>query len=126
MIYTAACSSSFEIANWMRRTYFDSPDSPIPAYKLNQFGAALGGPVVLPGYNGKNRTFFFADYQGTRIRTGQTFLATVAPSAWKTGDFSGFNTILDPNTTVVNGSDVNRQPFPAIASLERFDPVSQS
>ena len=79
----------------------------------------------LPGYDGKNRTFFFADYQGTRIRTGQTFLATVAPSAWKTGDFSGFNPILDPNTTVVNGSDVKRQPFPGNRiPLGRFDPVA--
>ena len=107
------------------KNYFDPPDSAIPPFKLNQFGAALGGPVVLPGYNGKNRTFFFADYQGTRIRTGQTFLATMAPSAWKTGDFSGFNTILDPNTTVVSGSDVKRQPFPGNRiPANRFDPVA--
>ncbi len=36
--------------------------------KRNQFGGTIGGPVVLPGYNGRNRTFFFAGYQGTRLR----------------------------------------------------------
>lgn len=39
------------------------------AYRQNQFGGSVGGPVVLPHvYNGKERTFFFADYEGTRIR----------------------------------------------------------
>jgi len=87
-----------------------------PPFRMNQFGAALGGPVWIPGYSGKNRTFFFADYQGTIIRTGQTFISTVAPTAWRRGDFSGFNTILDPNTL---------QPFPnnQIPS-SRFDPVA--
>ena len=69
------------------KNFFDPPDGPTPPFKQNQFGGAVGGPVVLPGYNGKNRTFFFADYQGTRIRTAHTFLATVAPVAWRTGDF---------------------------------------
>jgi hypothetical protein len=107
------------------KNYFDSPNNPIPPFKLNQFGAAIGGPIKVPGYDGKNRTFFFVDYQGTRIRTGQTFLATVAPPAWKTGDFSGFNTIFDPNTTTIVGDTVQRQVFPGnkIPS-SRFDPVA--
>ncbi|HJZ95641.1 MAG TPA: carboxypeptidase-like regulatory domain-containing protein, partial [Candidatus Solibacter sp.] len=63
-----------------------------PEYRLNQFGGAVGGPVR------KNSSFFFADYQGTRQRTGQTFLSTVAPVAWKSGDFNGFNPVLDPTT----------------------------
>ena len=73
-----------------------------PPFRMNQFGGAVGGPMMLPGYSGRNRTFLFADFQGTRIRTGQTFLSTLAPPAWKRGDFSGFNTILDSTT---------RQPF---------------
>src|SRR5215471_18189002 len=94
------------------KNYFDPADKPTPPYKQNQFGGAVGGPVDLPGYSGKNRTFFFADYQGTRIRTAHTFLATLAPLAWRTGNFSGFNTVLDPNTTVVDSSgQVTRQPF---------------
>ena len=69
------------------KNYFDPPDNPIPPFKLNQFGSAIGGPIKVPDYDGKNRTFFFVDYQGTRIRTGQTFLATVAPPAWKNRRF---------------------------------------
>src|SRR5215472_549431 len=41
------------------RNAFDSQRQP---YKQNQFGATLGGPVI------KNRTFFFVDYEGSRIR----------------------------------------------------------
>jgi len=105
------------------KNFFDPPTGPTPPFKQNQFGAAVGGPVELPGYNGKNKTFFFSDYQGTRIRTAHTFLATLAPTAWRTGDFSGFNTVLDPNTTVVGSNgQVTRQPFPNNQiPLARFD-----
>src|SRR6202011_4009571 len=64
------------------KNFFDNPTTAIPAFKQNQFGFSVGGPVLIPKvYNGRNRTFFFFDYQGTRIRTGQTFLATVPPDA---------------------------------------------
>ena len=72
------------------KNFFDSPTNPIPPFKQNQFGFSIGAPVWIPKvFNGKNRTFFFFDYQGTRIRTGQTFLATVPPDSWRTGNFSG-------------------------------------
>src|SRR5579862_6125161 len=62
------------------KNFFDPPTGPTPPFKQNQFGASAGGPVLLPAYNGKNRTFFFVGYQGTRIRTSDTFLTTVAPA----------------------------------------------
>jgi hypothetical protein len=81
-----------------------------PEYRLNQFGAAAGGPVR------KNQTFFFVDYQGTRQRTGQTFLSTVAPTAWRTGDYGGFNPVLDP---------VTKQAFPNNRiPASAFDPAA--
>ncbi len=98
------------------KNFFDPATGPTPPFKQNQFGAAVGGPVELPGYNGKNRTFFFADYQGTRIRTAHTFLATVAPVGWRTGNFSGFNTLIDPKTSL---PFVNNQ-----IPLARFDAAS--
>jgi len=64
------------------KNFFDSPTSPIPPFKQNQFGGTLGGPVL------KNKTFFFVDYQGTRIRESQTFVSTVPTAAERTGDFS--------------------------------------
>jgi hypothetical protein len=108
------------------KNFFDPPTGPTPPFKQNQFGASTGGPVLLPKYNGKNRTFFFVDYQGTRIRTSDTFLATISPVAWRTGNFSGFNTIYDPRTTVTQSDGtVIRQPFPGNQiPLDRFDPAS--
>ncbi|PYT27863.1 MAG: TonB-dependent receptor [Acidobacteria bacterium] len=92
------------------KNFFDSPTDPIPPFKLNQFGFSTGGPVLIPKvYSGKNRTFFFFDYQGTRQRTGHTFFATVPPLAWRNGDFSGFRPIFDPATTDV--AEQTRQPF---------------
>ena len=44
--------------------------------KRNQFGAHGGGPVSLPGYNGRNKTFFFMSWQGTRIRNVANSLST--------------------------------------------------
>jgi hypothetical protein len=39
----------------------------------NEFGGTVGGPIVIPHvYNGRNRTFFFAGYDGSRLRLGTT------------------------------------------------------
>jgi len=66
-------------------------------YRQNQFGGAIGGPVVIPHvYDGRNKTFFFADYQGTRLRQGQTHTNTV-PTAREVQ--SGFTDLLD----IING-----------------------
>ena len=96
------------------KNFFDDPNSPIPPFKQNQFGGTLGGPIL------KNNTFFFVDYQGTRIRESQTFVSTVPTGAERTGDFSDLlgtdaqgnitGQIYDPLTTdpVTN----ERTPFP--------------
>ncbi len=99
-----------------------------PPFQQNQFGGAVGGPVYIPKlYNGRNRTFFFADYQGTRIRKGLTRIFTVPTAALRVGDFSGLAPIFDPDTTRA-GADGRalRDAFPGnrIPS-SRFDPVMQ-
>jgi hypothetical protein len=69
--------------------------------KRNQFGATLGGPVLLPHlYNGKDRTFFFFSYQGTRSDQVPTTVNQVVPTAAeKAGNFSTLSTQLkDPFT----------------------------
>ena len=68
--------------------------------KRNQFGGTLGGPVVIPGlYHGKDKTFFFVGYQGTRIRN--TALggnnAYVPTAANLNGDFSALLSATNPN-----------------------------
>jgi outer membrane receptor protein involved in Fe transport len=64
------------------RNFFAPADQPAPKYQRNQFGFALGGPVV------KNRTFFFVDYEGTRVREGITRVTNVPTLAERSGDFS--------------------------------------
>ena len=84
------------------KNFFDSPTKPIPPFKLNQFGFNLGGPVVIPHLiNGKDKLFFFGDYEGKRVRQAQTYLSSVPTAAFKRGDFSALlpkTVILDPRT----------------------------
>jgi hypothetical protein len=87
------------------RNYFDAV-GPVPPYKQNQFGATFGGPVVIPHlYDGRSRTFFFADYEGYRVRQAQTQTAFVPPTDWRTGNFSS---LID--YTNVTGTDCNGVP----------------
>jgi len=81
---------------------------PTGAFTQNQFGATLGGPVVLPKlYNGRNRTFFFLNYEGFRLRQGQGVLLSVPTQAERNGDFSGTGTnIYNPfSTTAVTNAN---------------------
>lgn len=57
-------------------------------FSRHQFGAAAGGPVRLPKYDGRNRTFFFVNYEGLRQAGGATRVATVPLDQYWKGDFS--------------------------------------
>ncbi len=62
---------------------------PKAKFRQNQFGGTFGGPVVLPGYNGRNKTFFFADFQGTQVRQAAgSSLSDLPPEAFRAGNFS--------------------------------------
>ena len=87
------------------RQFFDQ-GAP-PAFRFNQFGATMGGPVLLPKlYNGRNRTFFFFSYEGDRTRQLTTGQGTDASSAMRGGDFS----VLLPKTVIKD--PYGGQPFP--------------
>jgi len=89
-----------------------------PAFRQNQFGAALGGPIV------KNRTFFFGSYEGTRIRLGRSFLGSVPTAEIRAGNFAAVRNIFDPATTTGTGANLQRQPFPnRQIPASRFDPL---
>lgn len=94
--------------------YFDArAGKKIPTLQMNQFGFAVGGPVFLPHiYHGRDKTFFFVDYQGTRRVQGSTFQTTVPTDLERQGDFSQtYNaagklvTIYNPFSTTTNPSN---------------------
>src|SRR5205807_3124333 len=95
-VYEFVRNSAFDAKN-----FFDSPVKAIPPFRLNQFGANIGGPIVIPHmFNGKDKLFFFADYEGKRVSQAQTFTSTVPTDAFKAGDFSALGTpLFDPRTT---------------------------
>ena len=82
------------------KNFFDDPSLPIPPYHQNQFGASLGGPIR------RNRTFYFANYEGLRILQSVTNTTLLPSEAIRNGDFSGINPqtgnpfppIIDPST----------------------------
>lgn len=110
---------------------FISPITPIN--RQNEFGAALGGPVILPKYNGKNRTFFHFVYDGFRYRAGASNqLLTLPNAAQRSGDFSGLTKagaalqIYDPASTRSDGAGgTTPDVFPnAKIPVTRFSKVS--
>ena len=72
------------------RNYFDhksvADNRRIPPFVRNEFGFTNGGPVVLPHiYNGRNRTFYFGEYQGFRQVLGTTQVIPVPTAAERQG-----------------------------------------
>ena len=72
------------------RNYFDDPTQSTPPFKRNQFGGAIGGPIF------KNRTFFFADYEGIRQSKGITTVTFVPSQNARLGNLSTGKVPVDP------------------------------
>lgn len=75
------------------RNFFAPAAEKSPQYQRNQFGASAGGPLV------RNRTFFFADYEGRRLREGVTRVTNVPTDLERVGNFSKSSLpAIDPST----------------------------
>jgi hypothetical protein len=93
-----------------------TPITPRGTFGRNQFGATLGGPVVIPKvYDGRGKTFFFVSYEGLRDTTAGSFLGTVPTALERTGDFSqtrdakgNLIVIYDPSTTNTSTANYSR------------------
>lgn len=113
--------------------------------RQNQFGFTFGGPVVIPHViNGRNKVFFFGDYEALRRRQGTVQTGSVPTAAERASGYTDFSdlitgqsgtstdalgrtfpkgTVFDPATTRPAGSGFVRDPFPGnIIPADRLDP----
>jgi len=115
-------------------SYFNNKNAlPRDILKRHQFGATVGGPVVLPGFNGRDKLFFFSAYQGQRqTATVTTSQFTTYTPAELTGDFSHSGAGGGPDANVA--AYLNSHPFyqpnaalraQAIIDPTKIDPVTQ-
>ena len=97
---------------WRGSRFADASSNPsgvLQDLHQNQFGAAAGGPVLLPHYNGKDRSFFYGSYEGFRQEIGSVALQLVPTAAEYAGDFSA---LLAKGRQLYNPFTANRDPFP--------------
>ncbi len=76
------------------RNFFDAN---IPPYKQNQFGGTLGGRII------RDKLFFFGDYEGLRVRQGQTDTSLVPTLQQRSGDLSSQLDLTTPTGVDCNG-----------------------
>ena len=96
------------------RNFFAPGNEPKPKYLRNQFGGSIGGPIK------RDKTFFFADYEGTRSREGITRVTNVPTALERAGNFSQslFGIPIDPFT---------QQPFSqGLIPSQRINAVGRS
>lgn len=73
--------------------------TPRQEYRQNQFGGAIGGPVYLPKlYHGRNRTFFFFDYQRTQTLVPSTFTDNVPTNLMRSSNFTNLQDLITGNS----------------------------
>ena len=68
--------------------FLNSVRRPRPPWVQNQFGANAGGPLNIPHFGGRNKTFWFLSAEGFRLRTGAPFTTTVPDTNERAGNFS--------------------------------------
>src|SRR5438477_7186812 len=122
-VVTKSGTNQFHGEAWefFRNSALDArnPITGINLLHQNQFGANIGGPALLPHYNGRNRTFFFGSYEGVRRHEGNANQSLVPTPAQLSGDFSSFLLLpkpvqlYNPYSTTSSGG---RDPFRCIGN----------
>ncbi len=132
--------------DFIRNNAFDARgffNSTTPVYRQHDFGGTIGGPVRIPKlYSGRDRTFFFASFEGFRNRVGGvTSVAALPPAEFLKGDFRNAVSrtrnpdgsyiqygVFDPASTRYDDDIKNylRDPFPNnIIPASRFDGIAR-
>lgn len=121
-VVTKSGGNAFHGEGWefLRNSFFDakSPLATTNVLHQNQFGGSVGGPVILPKYNGRNKTFFYAAYEGARIHPLNTATDEIPTSA----ELNNYNfnseestiQIYNPWSTAASGA---RTPFECVGGV---------
>lgn len=125
--FETARNSAIGVAR-RRQDFFEKA----PPLNRHEYGVGMGGPVVLPGlYNGKDRTFWFANFEGRQQAQSSTASFRVPTMEMRNGDFSNLRDaqgrlipIYDPQTTDPVTSQ--RQQFSYQGRLNVIDPARVS
>jgi hypothetical protein len=115
--------------------FANANDIPLADFDYNRYGGTAGGPMVLPGYDGRNRTFFMYGFEGiheSRPRNNGT--PTVPTEKMRTGDFSELLAlgsqyqIYNPFTRrAIGGGRFQQDPFPGnIIPPHLINPVARA
>lgn len=99
------------------RNFFDAEQP--PPFRQNQFGFTSGGPLA------RDRSFFFASYEGLRIRKGITIPSVVPSEDMRRGDFRSLAPIFDPLTFDPRTGSIQQFPNNVIPP-ERISPVARA
>jgi len=103
------------VYEFLRNNIFDAknlfaPPGGSTPFRENQFGGAVGGPIV------KDKTFFFVNYDGQRVRNSLPQEFNVPTATERTGDLTAlaslsFSSFQDPFTkTIFTGTNLNSDP----------------
>jgi hypothetical protein len=98
------------------KAWFNGTHAAAPArapYQRNEYGGNLSGPIFIPHvYDGRNRSFFFASYEGFHLTQSASISSTQPTAAERMGDFSCFlpGGACTPNVVIKN--PLTGQPFP--------------
>lgn len=109
----------------------------IPQFGYNLFGGTIGGPITLPkkvfgpvGYEGRNRSFFFFSYEGSREGVPRANVSTVPTALQRQGNFSETPTtiIYDPATAKLqaNGTYLRTAFAGNLIPANRIDPIAKA
>jgi hypothetical protein len=111
--YDILKNEDFNANTWFNNAYGTAR----PIDKKNDYGLNLGGPVWIPKvYNGKDKTFFFFNWEQYRENAGGTTASTVPTDAVRNGDLSAYLTNTVVGTNACDGSQ--------ILAGQIFDPAS--
>ncbi|MBM3725800.1 MAG: hypothetical protein FJW40_10300 [Acidobacteria bacterium] len=125
-------NSKMDANNW----FANASGARLAKFQRNEFGASSGGPLVIPRmYDGRNKTFWFAVYEGRRQRSASTRFFTLPTNEQMAGDFSrtltaagALRNIYDPFSTTPDPARPGqflRTVFPGNRiPATRVDPVS--